>query len=230
MEPKDRQRLTELLARMAGGDESATVTLYKEFGDPVRAAVVRAARRFGATRLWPEDVEAMAFDVCDDLRHVARAWDPAKGALPWVWAERRVRAIVARHIGQFGDSWQDDIHAEQLVLPGPDEVDNHLDIDVDEEVLLARLAEVDSRCALLRAALERTARPRDRGLFLLTELQTAMGDPSPANTVAEVFGMTPAAVRKACQRVRTRLNELAGREPRFAPLRDLHIVCRCSAA
>lgn len=230
MRPEERQRLADLLSRIADGDEAAAVTLYREFGEPVRGAVGRAARQMGATHLTREDIEGMAFDVCDDLRHVARAWDPDGGALPWVWAEARVRRIVARHIGQYSDSWDDETHAEQLVMPGPESALDRPGLDLDEDELLRRLAGRDDRCALLREALALEASERDRGVFLLSELQHAMGDPSPAKTVAATFGITHAAARKAVQRVRDRLNRRADNDIRFEKLRDLHIVCRCTAA
>lgn len=221
------------MRRMAGGDPAAVVMLYKEFGEPMRAAVSRHARAMGATHLTLEDIDGLAFDVADDLRTVAAAWDPAGGALPWNWAEKRVRTLVRSRIGQYADSWDDERHGAEFIEigPGDDEgLGSGVGADLDEELLLARLAELDDRCALLREGLELVASARDRGVFLLAELQQAMGDPSPANTVAESFAMSPAAVRKAVQRVRDRLAALASRDARFEPIRDLHIVCRCSAA
>lgn len=229
MDGNDRLRLVEVMTAMADDDAAAVVCLFREFGEPIGAAVRRALRTVHATHLGAEDVEALVFDVCDDLRLVAGSWSPDGGALPWVWAERRILSLVARAAGQYADSWDDERHGAGMTVLGPGDGDES-GPDLDEEAVLALLAAGDSRCALLEEGLARAASPRDRAVFLLAEHQEAMGDPSPSHTVAAAFGMTAPAVRKAVQRVRARLSALADTDARFEPLRHLHIVSRCSAA
>ena len=57
----------------------------------------------------------------------------------------------------------------------------------------------------LQVALQSVASERDRRVFLEVAVQEASGDPSPANTVAHMFGLRPAAVRQIKCRVRRRL-------------------------
>ena len=74
--------------------------------------------------------------------------------------------------------------------------------EVDIEEVLALLAREGSLAGEryrqvedLQVALQSVASERDRRVFLEVAVQAASGDPSPANTVAQMFGLQPAAVR-----------------------------------
>lgn len=216
----DRAELTEIMRRIAEGDHAAVITLYHDYGDPIRAAVARQARRFGATHFTAEDLENLALDFCLALVDRAGSWDPNGGALPWVWAERVVMGVVRDHLGQYGVPFEEGLHGRRAEDGGP----AFAVADHDEDEALDLLAQANPLCALLREALAREASPRDRKVFLDHAVQQAGGDPSPATTVARLHGVTPANVRKIVQRVRQRLVRLARAEARFTPLLGLPIL------
>jgi hypothetical protein len=68
------------------------------------------------------------------------------------------------------------------------------------------------------------ASERDQVIFFETAVQSALGDRSPAATVAGLMGIRPEAVRQQARRVRLRVQRLAADEPRFAVLADLSVV------
>ena len=222
MEQQERNRLVEIMERMAEGDQAAAITLFREFGDRIGAMVARIARSQGATHLEPEDVDAMALDVCLDLVPRAGSWDPDGGALPWVWAERRIVAMVGRTIGQYGRPLDERLDVED---PGGGPA-----VDLDDGEALVRLAAVSEACALVVEALATALSERDRAVLLQFEVQRTSGDPSPAHTVADAFGMTPAAVRQVVKRGKDRLARLAAGDDRFAGIAGLPLLHRARAA
>lgn len=146
--------------------------------------------------------------------------------MPWTWARHRLANVVDSYLGQLGPSLDEaaELHlaAEPVPTGGIDES------DVTE--LLVRLARSGSaagerhvQVADLRVALEAVASERDRRVYLEVELQHALHDPSPANTVAAMYGLTPAAVRQVRCRVRRNLIRYAQDRPESG-LADLALV------
>lgn len=217
-------RLVAIMAALAGGDDAAAITLYREFGAPIRAMVARRARGVGASHLTRDDIEAMAFDFCYALIGRAGAWDPGGGALPWVWARKLLHDVVVRSVGQYWVPLEGHPDPED---PGP--VDAAPD-DRGLHEVLADLARRNPVCDLLARALAGAATPRDAQMFLDYVVCQRAGDPSPSHSVGATFGLTPVAVRKAVERVRRRLRDLAENEPDFAPLRGLPILASRPAA
>jgi hypothetical protein len=215
------ERLVEVMARMASGDGAAVFTFHQEFGAIIGAVLRRHLGDMGVHRVQPEELNELIVDGCLALFDVAPAWDPTAGALPWNWAERRLRHLVAGHIGIHADSLDDGVIQLE---DGVDEQVRPLGGDPEELDVLAGLAALDSHCALLREAFDREVSPRDRSLVLEVKVQASLGDPSPAVTVAERHGMRPDAVRQAVKRALDKLRDLARREERFAPLADLALL------
>ena len=222
VEKRDRverdQRLRTVMAAMAAGDRSATFDLYAEFGGPIRATVRRLLRRLGVDSVPTEELDGLVIDACLELQGCAEAWDPEGGALPWVWAERRLLTIVSRWVGQHADALDDRNEAiERMVARGVGASSEPTAVEV-----LGRLD--DPVCVLLREALEAVASDRDRTILLEVGLQRSLGDASPAVTIGPSVGLRPDAVRQVLRRVRVRLHRLAETEPRYAPLVDLALL------
>jgi hypothetical protein len=217
MERERRDRLEALMARLADGDGRAACVLALEFSGPIGAAVRAHLADLGVRDVERDELDSLVVDVCIMLADVAGAWRPDGGAAPWQWAYHRVRRVVSRFVGQHAEVLDDgtaDLPAPP-VAPGD---------EPDLTELLEGLAAEWPLVALVREGLEAVATARDRQILLEVGVQTALGDPSPAVTVAAIRGMTPAAVRKAVSRTRGRLRSLADRDPRFAPLADLPLA------
>lgn len=210
-----RRRVAELMAGMAREDRGALWDFITECGPAIAAALRVELARCGCRDVARDDLDGLVQDVAIEIAGLAGAWRPDGGALPWVWASARVRGAVRSHLG-----------------PGRDELDDTVADDVRSgptsepplaQVLLG-LAANDTVCALLHEALPRVASHRDRAVFLECAVQRALGDRSPAVTVAGSLGMRPDAVRQQTRRIRLRLQELADTEDRFAPLAGLALV------
>lgn len=147
MDSQRQQRVVELMARMAAGDEAAIVSLYQEFGTTLASVMRRILRDFHVEQIDSAELDGIA--VLD--------------------------AIAAR-----GD-----------------------------------------QARLLRSALEQVTTPRNRAITLEVKVQQAMGDRSPAVTVAQQFGMQPAAVRQVVKRTLDGVRALAANDERYASLAGL---------
>ena len=207
------EQLVSVMARMAEGDRAAWVTLYTEFGVVLTGVVRRHLRRFGVEAMRADEVQGIVIDVCLALADCASAWDPAAGVVPWTWADKRVAKVVNRSVGQYADELDDQVR--RLPQPGAASARDERAIEVFD-------GEKGAMCRLLRDAFDEAhISTRDRELLLETAVQANLGDPSPASTVADIYGMQPAAVRQAVKRAKDRIRVLASRDPRFAVLADV---------
>ena len=202
------------MQRLAAGDGTAACVLALEFSGPIGAAVRAHLAELGVHDPDREEVDELVLDVCLMLADVAGAWRADGGASPWQWAWHRVRTVVSGWVGQHADELDEALLDRAEAPPAPGRED-------DLELVFDRLAAAVPVVALVRDGLVEVASPRDRRLLLEVALQAALGDPSPAVTVAHERGMTPEAVRQAVSRTRRRLRRLAEDDDRFAPLADL---------
>lgn len=213
-----QRRLRDVMQVMAAGDRAATFDLYAEFGGPIRATVRRLLRRLGLDSVPPEELDGLVIDACLELQSCAAAWDPTGGALPWIWAERRLLAVVSRWVGQHADTLDDRGEVIDLIVASSSGAST-------EPTALEVLDRLDHpTCILLKEALEVVATGRDRAILLEVSLQRSLGDASPAVTIGPHVGLRPDAVRQVLRRVRQRLTALAASEPRYAPLADLALL------
>jgi hypothetical protein len=208
--------VVELMSRMATGDASAAFELYEEFGAIIRRVLRGHLAELGAHNPSEEDLDGLTLDAVMALLNAAPSWKPDGGAMPWTWAERRLRSIARAHIGQWADELNDDhdgADGPAAVALDHDDMDNLVRAAVDHETI-----------RLLLEAFEIACTERDAQILIAVKAQAAAGDPSPANTVAAERGMKPPAVRQAAKRTRDRVLHLAATDARFAPLADLPLL------
>lgn len=206
-EDRSLAAVTEVMARLAAGDMAAMTTLMDRWERPIKAALWRIARSRNV-RLQADDLDEMLVGAVLVLQHVAGAWSPEGGAMPWVWAKHRLANVVDEFLGQLGPSIDAGTELHLAAEPMPTVACEEHDV----EEVLAQLAREGSiagdRHRLvddLRHALQAVASERDRRVFLEVAMQAAAGDPSPANTVGQMFGLQPATVRQIRCRVRRKL-------------------------
>ena len=224
MDGRERSAVVALMGRMSEGDQAAAFELYAEVGAAVRGSVARVARGLHATHLTQEDLDALALDVCMELLPLSHSWDAERGALPWVWANRRVTSIVSRYVGQYASPFDEERRDEPGTPPAADAD------DLADEVALARLARREPLAALLLDALTSLVSTRDLRVVLLFAVQQSQGDPSPSHTVAGTTGLKPDNVRQIVSRTRRRLHDLVERDSRFGELAALPFLGLAEAA
>lgn len=222
LERNQYERLVTIMAMLAADDHAGLFMLHAEFGEHFETAVRYELRRLGV-RPSSDDFAGIVIDAVLAVGGCASAWDASRGAMPWVWAQHRIRQVVSAFVGQFSDSLDAasentremvDVRVAEMPAAAPDS-------GISEIEVLRRVAAGNDVCALLMAALEDVTSQRDREILLAYKLQASLGDPSPANTVGAAFDLKPATVRQVVKRSLDRLRDLAAREPRFAELANL---------
>ena len=197
----DRDRLAMVMAQAAAGLQTAPIILYQEFGLPVARVMRRHLNDLGVRDIDPDDLHGLTMDACLVLADHAGGWRADGGALPWAWAERRLRMLASRFLGQWCDSLDASIYevaAPPLAAPGAE--------DPDELELLHDLAQFRPDVAAYARALgEAATSERNQRVLLAYRLQSSLGDRSPAVTIGRRFDMTPASVRQVVKRTSDRL-------------------------
>jgi hypothetical protein len=199
------------MAAMAD-DVAMVVPFLAAYGGRLAGVVRRHLRELGRAELAgdPDTVQGLVLDVALWLRDHAGSWRP-DGSLPWTWAWSAIRALVIEHIGHARADVELEGLDDQWVAP----TSPVGDLDLDE--LATRVPEL----ALLFEALDRIGvGERDRRVHVEYRLQVAMGDPSPAHTVAAELGLHTDHVRQIDRRVRAKLQALSTQIARFAPLAE----------
>jgi DNA-directed RNA polymerase specialized sigma24 family protein len=208
-----------IMARLAAGDTAAIFALAEHHGHRIAGVVRRQLRTCGVESVAPDDLQSLVLDACMALHGVARAWRPG-GALPWWWAEGRIRGVVNRWVGIHTDPLDDHwSRADRELEPAAPSAEEGL------AEAFARLVAEDPRVHLV-AAPARAAKVDDVALVCLLDyqIQQVQGDPSPAHTLAERYGTTPDAMRQRICRGRRRLRQVVANDPRFAVLSELELV------
>lgn len=208
--------LAAVMGRIGAGEGAAVFELIDTWRDEL-ARTVRSIAGQRRARLGAGEVDDLVVDAALAIADIAGSWSP-DGAPPWVYARGRIAAAVDRHIGQWSEPLDDESFSQR------EQPASAPAAEVGTAEVFARLATEHRMVALLRDGLGRVASERDLVVFVELGVQVALGDPSPAVTVARMYGMQPAAVRQQNRRMRVRLRQLADREPRFAPLAELPMV------
>lgn len=207
------------MSRLAAGDTAAVFALAEHHGHRVAGVIRRQLRTCGVDAVGPDDLQSLVLDACMELHALAPAWRPG-GALPWWWAERRIRALVSRWVGIHADPLDEHrSQAEGELGPAAPSAEDSL------AEAFARLVAEDPRVQLVAEA-ARAALVDDVALVCLLDyrVQQVQGDPSPAHTLAARYGTTPDAMRQRICRGRNRLRKVVATDPRFAALADLELV------
>ena len=208
-----------IMGRLVDGDTAAVFTLAEHHGHRIAGVIRRQLRRCGVDVVGADDLRSLVLDACMELREVAGGWKPG-GALPWWWAEGRIRSLVNLWVG---------VHA--------DPIDDHWN-DVEDEVSGAAPSAEDSVAATFARLVEevplvglvaeaaQAARVDDVSLVCLLDycIQQDQGDPSPAHTLADRYGISPEAMRQRICRGRRRLRHVVTTDPRFAALAEFELV------
>lgn len=199
----DINRLAQVMAQAAAGVQTAPIALYEEFGLAIGRSMRRHLSDLGLRDVDPVDLHGLTMDACFVLYDHARSWSPAGGALPWVWAERRLRQLASSFVGQWSDTLDDSAYeVAALPLAGPPD-------DPDELDLLRAMARRRPEVAGYAEALASAATSeRNQRILLAYRLQSSLGDRSPAVTIGRRFDMTPAAVRQVVKRTSDRLADV----------------------
>jgi len=209
----NRTELARLMALMAVGDHAALFPFINEFGAELAGTVRRllvSLNRPDVARNR-EDVDYLVQSTAFVLFDRSAAWDP-QGALPWTWAERAIRAEIVRWLGHPAVEWDNQTHGTtqvDAVMVTPDLID---------------LADDHNEVKQLLIALKAIASERDAQVHLEYQVQKALGDRSPANTVGAMFDLSPANVRQVDRRVRQKLSELRANNSAYAVLARLSWV------
>ena len=92
------------MAAMAAGDAAFIFTLIEHFGGYLAGAVRRIVGEMGRADVLadPGEIDGLVQDAAFFLYDHAGAWHPDGGALPWVWAERGIRNLVATAVTPRG--------------------------------------------------------------------------------------------------------------------------------
>lgn len=216
MDQVRRQRLAEVMAALRD-DEAAVVALYLEFGDEV-GQVVRFVAGTVAPGTGAEELEELTLEACFAVADVAGGWRADGGALPWVWARRRIDRLVRGRL----------LHPEVELPPGWDVEDRAApavdDDDVPALAVLERLAAGDERCAALSRVIGSAGAGQDVEVLLRYRVQQQAGDPAPAHTVAAQLGLRPPAVRQRASRARRRLAAAVAADPSAAAVGALALL------
>ena len=219
MDSVDRDRLRAVMGGMAAGDMAMLVAFVTEFGTPLRGLIRRIVFSFGRRDVLddPGEVTSLVTTAALEVFDRAEAWDDT-GALPWVWAERAIRAAVARQVGHA----LADVAIEDLceLREGPVQQSLH-GLDGDARRILKRLALAEPRAQLWWDAVGTLTSDRNRNIYFEFELQKVLGDRSPAKTVGGLFGLKPDNVRQIASPVRQRLAARIRTDARLEPLREL---------
>lgn len=215
----DRDELARAMEALRA-DPTAVLEFVLTYGDQLRTVARSHLFELGRADLArdTDEVEGLAWEIGFLLADHASGWQPG-GALPWSWAYRAVRSLVARTIGHARADVELDavLAGDEAGMSGVGGTG-----EVDEDLDLGALARMHPVLALLCEALdEHVVSERHRRVHLEYRIQKALGDPSPASTVGAMFGLGAANVRQIDRRVRLCLHRAVDADGRYRELREL---------
>lgn len=212
MEANRRKMLEEVMRRLIEGELDMVWALSTQFGEDVARVIRRHLRSMGRLDVVtdPGRVEGMVIDVALWFLDHGVAYDPAT-SLPWVWADRPIRSLVAAEVGHRVVEFEPALEGQVLQRPTTGSA-------VAE---LQALADAEPSVALLIEAAQAVGSERDATVHLEYRVQKALGDPSPSHTVADMVDLQAANIRQIDNRMRKKLAKLILANERFQPLKEL---------
>lgn len=204
--------LESLMARMAAGELAALWEFHELFEPRLRGVVLGNVRTMGRRDVAADTgrIDALVADAATVIFHRAGGWKPG-GAKPWNWAGRAIRSMIAADIGHRSVELGHDDTLEGEVNDTPA---GAADLTVE------RFVSLDPSHALFGEAYAAVSSDRDQLAAWLFRVQKVNGDPSPAHTVADEFGVSAAHARKIHERHFSRVRALVWAEHRYEPLRS----------
>ncbi len=221
-EPRvSKDELQRIMAGVVAGEAPAIGALFDAATVPVRRLLLA---RFQEAGIWlsADRLEDLIRDCIVELIDLAPSWRSDGGAPPWAWARQRLVALAFARLGILAD----DLDRHHSLVD--DRGDPHQAVNTPAPPapleVLDRLAADRHEAALLVEALTGGISRRDQVVWLDVLIEHGAGNRSPAVTVAQTHGLSPALVRKICQRVRERLARIGRSDDRFGPLLDLPVL------
>ena len=206
--------LESLMAAMADGDTSAIWTFHELYQPRLRGVVLSNLRSMYRPDVAADDDRVMELtaEAAIVIFHRAGGWKPG-GARPWSWANRAIRSMIAAEIGH-----------RSVELGHDDSLDGEAGVALvstggDTDLTIDALVELDSTLGTFVEAYRSVSSDRDQDAAWLFRVQKVNGDPSPAHTVADEFGITPDHARQIHKRHFTRVHDLVWNDDRFAAIR-----------
>ncbi len=218
MHRERRERLEALMQRMADGDLAAVITFQDEFADRLRGVVRTVLRDLHREDVMasPGEVDGLVCDATFVLFDHAAGWRPDGGALPWVWAQRAIRAQIVRAIGHPVGGTEEDLESEAgaaAPIGGA---------DLSHEAV-RDLAATNAVVALLIELLDHTLDARHVAIVLDYQLLKAAGCPDASGTVASLYDTSASNVRQIRRRAMQKLAPALA-TPQYAPIAHLHLL------
>ena len=207
----DKERVTELMARIVDGDDAAFFMLVSEFDSRVAYIVRQFVTDMGRRDILADEDElsGLVTDARLVIRERAGGWS-ADGAMPWRWAHLAIRHRGSEAVGHRTTPLMEDDGVEEAAWSPTGDC---------EDLVLTRLRCGDPRLALMLTTLKANLSGRDYLVVVEYLQQQSFGDPSPSHTVGRLYRVKPDSVRQIYHRARKRMRKLAADDPELESLR-----------
>lgn len=208
--------LVDIMKGLARGDVAAYEPFYAVATPAVRSLLGRELRGKGVP-VDSDRLDDIVGDCLLELVRISPLWRADGGAKPWNWARPRLVALAYSALGIFTDDL--DERADMIEASPPIAA-------CDDDVVIAfeLITEINRQGRALRRALYANVSERDRRVWLDVVSEQGASNSSPSVTVAALHGLTPANVRKICQRVRTTLTRLAETDASYEDMLGLPVL------
>jgi len=213
--PESDDPLVALMAAMAAGDLAALWTFHETYEAKLRHIVLANVRSMYRPDIASDRdrIDALAADAAVVIFDRAAGWKPG-GAAPWNWAARAIRSMVAAEIGHRSVELGADDGLDGEAGAAPSHTPGGADLTIEG------LLDIDPRFSVFADAYRSVGSERDQEAAWLFRVQKVCGDPSPAHTVADELGLTPANARQIHKRHFARVQDQVWSDDRYATLRS----------